>query len=126
MIFRLNGRLFKIAAQIANPTQYQLGNTQQLRTKITFSPNLYKLVVKVTDKTTGVSFYKFYSLNVDTSPWGNEGWVVLQDQAGQACDISIITTRDGVVRGNIYSNVYSLANGHKLPTGTNKVNVMNY
>ena len=71
-------------------------------------------------------FTKFYSLNVDTSPWGGEGWVVLQDQAAQGCDISVITTRDGVVRGNIYSNVYSLANGHKLPTGTYKMNVMNY
>src|SRR5678815_3136894 len=65
-------------------------------------------------------------LNVDTSPWGGEGWVILQDQAAQGCDISVITTRDGVVRGNIYSNVYSLANGYKLPTGTYKVNVMNY
>ena len=69
------------AANIANPTQYIVGSSQQLRTKIILSPNLYKLVVKVTDKTTGVSFYKFYSLNVDTSPWGNEGWVVLQDQS---------------------------------------------
>ncbi|HEY5773756.1 MAG TPA: PKD-like family lipoprotein, partial [Chitinophagaceae bacterium] len=114
------------AATIGNPAQYVVGNTAQLRTKIILSPNLYKLVVKVTDKTTGVSFYKFYSLNVDTSPWGGEGWVVLQDQAAQGCDISVITTRDGVVRGNIYSNVYSLANGNKLPSGTYKMAVMNY
>jgi len=114
------------AGNIGNPAQYVVGNTAQLRTKIILSPNLYKLVVKVTDKTTGVSFYKFYSLNVDTSPWGGEGWVVLQDQAAQGCDISVITTRDGVVRGNIYPNVYSLANGHKLPAGTYKMNVLNY
>ena len=115
------------SASIGNPAQYVVGNAMQLRTKIILSPNLYKLVVKVTDKTTGVSFYKFYSLNVDTSPWGGEGWVVLQDQAAQGCDISVITTRDGVVRGNIYPNVYSLANnGNKLPTGTYKMNVLNY
>ena len=115
------------SAIIANPSQYVLGNTQQLRTKIILSPNLYKLVVKVTDKTTGVSFYKFYALNVDTSPWGNEGWVVLQDQPlDGGCDVSVITTRDGVSRGNVYSNVYSLANGKKLPAGTYKVNVLNY
>ncbi len=109
-----------------NPTQYVVGNTQQLRTKILLAPNLYKLVVRVTDKTTGVSFYKFYSLNIDTSPWGGEGWVVLQDQQNGS-DISVITTRDGVVHGSVYSNVYSLANnGNKLPVGTNKVNVMNY
>src|SRR4030095_224094 len=75
----------------------------------------------------GNIYSNVYSLNVDTSPWGGEGWVVLQNQAAQGCDISVITTRDGVVRGNIYSNVYSLANnGNKLPTGTYKVNVMNY
>jgi len=84
--------------------------------------------VKVTDRTTGLSFYKFYSLNVDTSPWGGEGWVVLQEQASaNGCDISVITTRDGAAHGTIYSNVYSLANnGNKLPVGTSKVNVMNY
>ena len=111
-----------------NPPQYVVGNAQQLRTKISLSPNLYKLLVKVTDKTTGISFYKFYSLNVDTSPWGGEGWVVLQDQpASNGCDISVITTRDGVTAGTIYPNVYSIANnGNKLPTGTNKVNVINY
>src|SRR6187399_2763394 len=119
--------IIQSAPSIGNPSQYVVGNAMQLRTKILLSPNLYKLVVKVTDKTTGVSFYKFYSLNVDTSPWGGEGWIVLQDQAAQGCDISVITTRDGVVRGNIYSNVYSLANnGNKLPAGTNKVNVINY
>ena len=75
------------AATIANPPQYVVGNAMQLRTKIILSPNLYKLVVKVTDKTTGVSFYKFYSLNVDTSPWGGEGWVMLQDQAAKGVAI---------------------------------------
>src|SRR5205085_8922360 len=71
--------------------------------------------------------YKVYSLNVDTAPWGGEGWVVLQDQpAAAGCDISVITTRDGVARGTVYSNVYFGANGYKLPVGTNKVNVLNY
>ena len=113
---------------IANPPQYVVGNGMQLRTKIILSPNLYRLIVRVTDSATGVSFYKFYSLNVDTSPWGGEGWVILQDQpADGGCDISVITTRDGAIRGNIYSNVYSLANnGNKLPSGTYKVNVINY
>ena len=117
--------IIQSAAANGNPPQYVVGNTQQLRIKIILSPNLYKLVVKVTDKTTGVSFYKFYSLNVDTSPWGGEGWVVLQDQQN-GCDISVITTRDGVNPATVYSNVYSLANGQKLPLGTNKINVINY
>jgi hypothetical protein len=111
----------------SNPAQYVVGNGKDLRTKIVLPPNLYKLVVKVTDRTTGVSFYKFYMLNVDTSPWGGEGWMVLQDQpAAGGCDISVITSRDGVTRGNVYSNLYFAANGHKLPVGTYKVNAINY
>jgi len=115
------------ASSIANPGQYVVGNNKQLKTKIILAPNLYKLVVKVTDSKSGVSFYKFYWLNVDTSPWGGEGWVVLQEQSAQGgADISVITSRDGVNRGNIFSNVYSLANGRKLPSGTYKVNAINY
>ena len=115
------------ASNIANPAQFVVGSAKQLKTKIILPPNLYRLTVKVTDNTTGISFYKFYTLNVDTSPWGNEGWVVLHEDASQGgADISVITTRDGVVRGSIFSNVYSLANKQKLPVGTYKVNVINY
>src|SRR5215204_953475 len=115
-------------ASVGNPIQHVVSNTQQLRTKITLAPNLYNLVVRVTDKTTGLSYYKTYSLNVDTSPWGGEGWIVLEEQVSKnGSDISIITSRDGAVRGNVYPNVYSLANnGNKLPIGTSKVNVINY
>ena len=117
----------QLTFNIGNPAQYVIGNDRQLKTKVVLPSGLYKLVVKVTDNKTGVSFYKFYSLNVDTAPFGNEGWIVLQDQpADGGCDVSVITTRDGVARGTVYSNVYSLVNGHKLPSGTNKVNVLNY
>jgi hypothetical protein len=119
--------IVQIASSIANPAQYLVGSEQTLKTKITLPPNLYKLVVKVTDKTTGVSFYKNYWLNVDTAPWGNEGWLVLQDQPSQGgCDVSIITSRDGVNRGTVYSDLYSQANDHKLPVGTYKMAIMNY
>jgi hypothetical protein len=115
------------AAVVDNPAQYIIGTSPRLSAKINLPPNLYKLVCKVTDNTTGVSFYKYYQLNVDTSPWGNEGWIVLQDQSADGgCDVSVIATRDGSTGGAIYSNVYLLANGHKLPMGTNKVNVLNY
>ena len=115
------------ASNISNPAQFVVGSARQLKTKIVLPPNLYRLGIKVTDNTTGISFYKFYSLNVDTSPWGNEGWVVLHEDASQGgADISVITTRDGVARGSIFSNVYSLANKQKLPVGTYKVNVINY
>jgi hypothetical protein len=111
-----------------NPGQYVIGNAQQLAARILQSPGLYNLVLKTTDNKTGVSYYKAYTLNVGTSPWGNEGWLVLQDETtgSGGCDLSVITTRDGVTRGTIYNNVYSLANGHLLPTGTSKINVMSY
>ncbi|MDH7463112.1 PKD-like family lipoprotein [Chitinophagaceae bacterium 26-R-25] len=121
--------IIQTAQNLSNPTQYIVGTCQQLRTRINLSPNLYRLVLKVTDNTTGVSFYKTYSLNVDTSPWGGEGWVVLQDQPSQGgCDISLIATRDGTSgTGTVYPNLYSLGNfGNKLPAGTSKVNVLNY
>lgn len=115
------------ASAAANPAQYVVGTEKQLRTKINLPPNLYRLVVKVTDNTTGVSYYKFYSLNVDTSPWGGEGWLVLQDQATQGgSDISLITSRDGVSQGSVYHNLYFAANNRKLPAGTNKTAVLNY
>src|SRR6187200_2526920 len=113
--------IIQSSSTIGNPPQYVVGNTAQLRTKIILPPNLYRLVVRVTDNKTGVSFYKFYSLNVDTSPWGGEGWLVLQDQSSQGgCDISIITSRDAVLPGTVYSNLYFAANSKKLPVGTYK------
>jgi hypothetical protein len=119
--------IVQTASSNPNPSQYSVGHSQQLRTKITLAPNLYKLVVKVTDKTTGVSFYKSYVLNIDTAPWGNEGWLVLQDQPSQGgSDIAIITSRDGVSHGTVYRDLYAQANSRKLPAGTYKMAVMNY
>lgn len=114
-------------ASTGNPSQHVVGSEKQLRMKISLSINIYKLTVKVTDRTTGVSFYKSYTLNVDTPPWGGEGWLILQEQSGQGgADISLITSRDGVLRGTVYSNLYFGANGKKLPAGTNKLAVLNY
>src|SRR6187397_2094768 len=42
--------IIQTAASFANPSQYVVGSSQQLKTKILLTPNLYKLVVKVTDK----------------------------------------------------------------------------
>jgi hypothetical protein len=117
------------AAANSNPPQYVVGTQKQLRAKITLSPNLYRLVVKVTDNKTGISYYKFYNLNVNTAPWGGEGWLVLQDQPTEGgSDISIITDVDGSgsAAKPVYSNLYFQANGSKLPTGTYKTAVLNY
>lgn len=109
----------------ANPTKYQIGNEVNLKTKITLAPNLYRLVARVTSNATGISYYKSFALNVSGAEWGGEGWIVLQEQADGA-DISVITTRDGVIKGKVFNNVYSAVNSHKLPSGTFKVNVINY
>ncbi|UKJ09276.1 PKD-like family lipoprotein [Solitalea lacus] len=108
-----------------NPSKNLLDSSATLKTKITLAPNLYKLVAKVTDKSTGVSYYKHFALNVSTADWGGEGWVVLQSEP-DGSDISVITTRDGSVKGKVYHDIYSIVNGHKLPVGTYKANVINY
>lgn len=110
-----------------NPKEHIIGSDVNLDIKVTLAPNLYRLVVKLSNKTSGVSFYKHFALNVAAAPWGNEGWLVLQDQSiGGGVDLSVITTRDGIVKGKVYDNVYSLFNKHRLPQGTYKVNVTNY
>ncbi|WP_316752060.1 PKD-like family lipoprotein [Pedobacter gandavensis] len=114
-------------ASIGNPGQFVIGNTEELKTKITLGPNLYRLVVQLKDKKTGVSLYKHFAMNVSAAPWGNEGWLILQEEAASnASDLSVITTRDGAQKGKVYHNVYSAFNQHKLPKGTYKVNVVNY
>lgn len=109
----------------ANPSASVIGNAESLKIKIRLTPNLYKLVAKVTENGTGVSYYKSFALNVSGGEWGGEGWLILQEQANGS-DISVITTRDGTVKGKIFNDVYSTANSHKLPLGTYKVNVINY
>jgi hypothetical protein len=109
----------------ANPPLFLIDSVADLNTKITLTPNVYKLVAKVMDLKTGISFYKAFSLNVSGAEWGGEGWVVLQETASGS-DISVITTRDGSTRGQIFRDIYFSSNGHKLPIGTNKVNVINY
>lgn len=120
-----NWYLTQYETSVANPPTYQIGSNAVLRTKITYPPNLYKIVAKVTDKSSGVSFYKSFSLNVTLAEWGDEGWVVLQETA-DGSDISVITTRDGSVKGKAFHSLYSSVNGHKLPIGTHTVNVVNY
>lgn len=110
-----------------NPNEHIIGSGLHLDTKIVLPPDLYRLVVKLTSKKSGIEFYKHFALNVSSAPWGREGWLVLQDQSiGGGADLSVITTRDGSVKGEVYDNVYSLFNKHKLPEGTYKVNVTNY
>ncbi|WP_165784628.1 PKD-like family lipoprotein [Solitalea longa] len=108
----------------SNPNQYVLGTSAVLSKKISLSPNLYNLIVRVTDKSTGVSFYKRFALNV-TGKWGSEGWLVLQEFA-DGSDVSIIASRDGSTHGAIYENVYSITNLQKLPLGAYSINVVNH
>ncbi|SMC87447.1 PKD-like family lipoprotein [Pedobacter nyackensis] len=110
-----------------NPKTNVIGSGVHLDAKIVLPPDLYRLVVKLTSKKSGIEFYKHFALNVSAAAWGREGWLVLQDQSiGGGADLSVITTRDGSVKGQVYNNVYSLFNKHKLPAGTYKVNVTNY
>jgi hypothetical protein len=120
--------LIQATASNPNPSQYQLDSVEDLRVKILVVPGLYKVVSKITDKKTGVSFYKYFSLKVLPAPWAEEGWLVLQDQSGisNGNDFSVILSRDGATHGAVYHNLYQQANGRKLPIGTNYMNVINH
>ncbi len=111
-----------------NPPLFDLDSTKDLHLQIRVVPGLYKVVNKVTDNQTGVSFYKYFKLNVLPAPWGGEGWLVLQDQAStqNGCDLSIILSRDGSSRGDVYHNLYQQANSRKLPLGTYYMSVINH
>lgn len=108
-----------------NPSIFLLDSTSVLRTKIRLRPDLYRLVAKVTDNATGLTYSKAFSLNVSTAEWGGEGWIVLQETATGA-DLAVITTRAGEQKGNVFHNVYSSFNEHELPLGTFKINVIDY
>ncbi|SMO76903.1 PKD-like family protein [Solitalea koreensis] len=123
--FKYQWILTQADATGANPVKHIIDSTAALATKISLTPNLYRLVAMVTDKNTGVSYYKKFALNVNAAPWGNEGWLILQAQP-DGSDISVITSRDGASHGKVYPDVYSIMNDHKLPKGTNKVNIVNY
>jgi len=120
--------LIQYTSSNPNPPEYRLATTANLKVQIKVVPGLYKLVNKVKDNQTGVSFYKYFILRVLPAPWGGEGWLVLQDQQSlhNGNDLSIIISRDAVSHGDVYHNLYFQANGRKLPTGTNYMSVINY
>jgi hypothetical protein len=112
----------------ANPPQYILSTTKNLSAVITEQPGLYKVVVKITDNTTGVSFYKYFPLSVVPDAWGGEGWLVLQDQSALqgGSDFSVILSRDGATHGDVYHNLYYKANGRKLPSNSSSIWISTY
>jgi hypothetical protein len=125
----VNWYLIPTSSTQGNLPQYELGSSKNLRAYVQMQPGFYQMVCKVTDQSTGNSFYKIYKLTVTTAPWGGEGWLVLQDKSAtrNGNDISIILTLDGTTPGaDVYHNLYSNTNGKMLPVGTNNVYVIDY
>jgi hypothetical protein len=125
----VNWYLIPVSSTQGNLPQYEFGTSKNLRVYVEMQPGFYQMVCKVTDQSTGNSFYKIYKLTVTTAPWGGEGWLVLQDKSAtrNGNDISIILTRDGTTPGaDVYHNLYSNTNGKMLPIGTNNVYVIDY
>jgi hypothetical protein len=120
--------LAQATASNPNPSQNLLGTAQNLHAQITVPLGFYNVVNKVTNKNTGVATFKYFYLQVIPAIQAGEGWLVLQDQSAtqNGADISIILSRDGTTHGAVYNNLYASANGHKLPMGTNYMNVLNY
>lgn len=98
-------------------TRWALGATKNLTTQITQTPGAYLLDYFVKDKTTGVSFRKRFNISIVSK--FNEGWLVLEENAGQ-CDLAMITPVDA-----IFKDIYSSANaGTRLPGGSHRVTVV--
>ncbi|WP_126246245.1 PKD-like family lipoprotein [Chitinophaga rhizosphaerae] len=103
----------------APQTRRKLGTTKDLSAMISEKPGNYVLDYFVTDRKTGVSFQKRFSISVE-SAFG-EGWMILEENGGTT-DLSLVT------RGKkIFRNIYSTSNkGEKLPAGTSLVNIIQY
>lgn len=97
----------------------QLGTGKNLTAMISEKPGNYNLDYFVTDKKTGVSFQKRFSISVE-SAFG-EGWMVLEENGGTT-DIGLVT------RGKkIFKNIYSTSNkGQKLPAGARDISIIQY
>lgn len=99
-------------------TRRILDSTQNLKALISEAPGSYYLDYFVSDKNTGVSFQKKFTVNV-VSAFG-EGWLVLEESNG-ATDLDLIAPG-----GSIFKNIYSAANaGQKFPSGTFNVSIIN-
>lgn len=68
-----------------------LDSTRNLHQSISVKPGIYRLIYTVTVKSSGVSYFKFFALNVINR--FSEGWLVLEDHAGKG-DMSIILQTD--------------------------------
>jgi hypothetical protein len=68
-----------------------LDSTRNLHQSISVKPGIYRLIYTVTVKSSGVSYFKFFALNVINR--FSEGWLVLEDKAGKG-DMSIILQTD--------------------------------
>lgn len=96
-----------------------LGTNRLLNTPIGVPPGKYTLLFTVTDKATEVSYFKTFYMEVSSTL--SEGWLVLENRAGNQQDVAIINPN-----GNVLHSLYSTANaGESLPAGSNKIRVLN-
>lgn len=95
----------------------RLGNRKDVDTLVTFTPAVYKMVLDVKDKSTGVTTFREFIVDISTSL--SEGWVLLEDVNG-ARDLAMVTPMEEVLR-----NIYATANGESLPAGCRYIRVQN-
>ncbi|MGJ1197174.1 PKD-like family lipoprotein [Sphingobacterium spiritivorum] len=108
------------AFEASNPRiSYALADTKSLDIKVDLMPGKYKLVYKVNDPLTKMSFFKEYQIEVATRL--GEGWLILEDMPDGKQDLSIVNTGDEVLH-NLYRNAN---NGKSLPDNTHSVRVLN-
>lgn len=105
---------------IANPpTSYVLGTSKNLNARVDVKPGKYTILYQVKDPTTGVSFFKEYSMEVSTRL--GEGWMALQDMPNGKQEISMINVGEEVLH-NLYGNANK---DQSLPSGCYAIKVLN-
>ncbi|SUJ02711.1 Uncharacterised protein [Sphingobacterium spiritivorum] len=100
-------------------TSYALADTKSLDVRIDLMPGKYKLIYKVNDPKTKMSFFKEYEIEVNTRL--GEGWLILEDMPDNKQELSIVNTGDEVFH-NLYRNAN---NGKSLPDNSHSVRVLN-
>lgn len=88
---------------------------RNLDTIMSLVPGSYVMTYKVTDNSTGISSYLFYTLNVTTS--FSEGWLLLEQVNGVG-DVAVIGPT-----GKVLDKVYSGANGASLPADVTRIDL---
>lgn len=103
----------------ATAAEIVLGTSKDLKVAISSKPEIYALLLKVTETETGVDYFKRFYLQVNSIL--SEGWMMLEDRPDGHPDAAILTPA-----GDIFRDIYRGANeGELLPANAGAIRILN-